>query len=83
MITCSDCHAVVNEAHEECPVCGGLLHATEEQRAVARVAETERTRAAARDAAEAVARKDRRDAEHGSRLARFAGHVVDGLDEIL
>jgi len=83
VITCPDCRASVNEAHEACPACGGAVHSTEEQRAIARIADAERTRAAKREAGAAVARKDRQDKEHGSRFGRLVGDVWDGLDELL
>jgi RNA polymerase subunit RPABC4/transcription elongation factor Spt4 len=80
MITCPDCHAVVKEEHDTCPLCGGLLHASEEQRAVAHAAEAERSRAAAREARDAIHRKDDADG-HFARLGRITSSTFDSLDE--
>lgn len=87
MITCPDCHASVKDEHVECPVCGGLLHLSEEQRAIAKVAQDERNHAAARAAGDAIREKDIRDGSgRGSSIdPRGAGidGVLDAVSDIL
>jgi hypothetical protein len=81
MITCPDCRASVRDEHDACPVCGGLLHISEEQRAVAHVAEAERARSSAREAGDAIARKDQAEDDRSlfTRLTRGASDILDSL----